>query len=115
MQYIWVMREFRQFDAPVSIVMTYEKSLEPATISHFDLGTVTHGLVLVVWSRGLGTVINGQGIMQPAVVREYTNIPDDMVIMTCIAMGYPNHDFVANRVKSWRTRNEYIVTYTGFE
>ena len=42
----WVMREFRQFDAPVSIVMTYDKSLEPATISHFDLGALTHGLVL---------------------------------------------------------------------
>lgn len=49
------MREFRQFDAPVSIVMTYGKSLEPATISHFDLGAVTHGLVYAVWSRGLGT------------------------------------------------------------
>ena len=74
-----------------------------------------YGLVPAVWSRGLGTVINGQGIMQPAVVSEHANIPDDMVIMTCIAMGYPNQDFVANRVKSRRTRNEYIVTYTGFE
>ncbi len=110
MQNIWVMREFRQFDAPVSIVMTYDKSLEPATISHFDLGTVTHGLVLAIWSRGLGTVINGQGIVQPAVMRERTNIPDDMVIMTCIAMGYANHDFVANRVKSRRTLKEDIVT-----
>jgi len=36
----WVMRGFRQFDAPVSIVVTYDKSLEPATISHFDLGAV---------------------------------------------------------------------------
>lgn len=86
MQYIWMMREIRQFDAPASIVMTYDKSLEPATISHFDFGAVTHGLVLAVWPRGLGTPINGQGTMQPAVVREHANIPDDMVIMTCIAM-----------------------------
>ena len=55
-------------------------------------------------------MINDQGIMQPAVVREHTNIPDDMVIMTCIAMGYANHDFVANRVKSRRTLKEDIVT-----
>jgi nitroreductase len=111
----WVMRGFRQFDAPVSIVMTYDKSLEPATVSHFDLGAVTYGLVLAAWSRGLGTVINGQGIMQSAVVREHANIPDDQVIMTCIAMGYPNHDFAANAVVSRRTPNEDIVTYTGFE
>jgi nitroreductase len=74
-----------------------------------------YGLVLAVWSRGLGTVINGQGIMQPAVVSEHANIPDDMVIMTCIAMGYSNQDFVANRVRSWRTSNEDIVNYTEFE
>jgi hypothetical protein len=38
-----------------------------------------------------------------AVVRKHAKIPDDMVIMTCIAMGYPNHDFAANRVKLRRT------------
>ena len=111
----WVMRGFRQFDAPVSIVMTYDKSLEPATIAHFDLGAVTYGLVLAAWERGLGTVINGQGIMQSAVVREHANIPDDQVIMTCIAMGYPDEDFSANTVKSDRAANEDFVTWTGFE
>ncbi len=111
----WVMRGFRQFDAPVSIVMTYDKSLEPATISHFDLGAVTYGLVLAAWTRGLGTVINGQGIMQSAVVREHAKIPDWQVIMTCIAMGYPNYDFAANDVKSRRTPNDDIVTFTGFD
>ena len=53
--------------------------------------------------------------MQPAVVREHANNPDDMVIMTCIAMGHPNEDFAANRMKSRRTANEDIVTYTRFE
>ena len=110
----WVMRGFRQFDAPVSIVMTYDKSLEPATISHFDLGAVTYGLVLAAWTRGLGTVINGQGIMQSAVVREHAKIPDWQTIMTCIAMGYPNDDFAANEVKSRRTPNDDIVTFAGF-
>jgi len=111
----WVMRGFRQFDAPVSIVMTYDKSLEPATISHFDLGAVTYGLVLAAWTRGLGAVINGQGIMQSAVVRKHAKIPESQVIMTCIAMGYPDFDFAANQVKSRRTPNEDIVTYIGFD
>jgi nitroreductase len=111
----WVMRGFRQFDAPVSIVMTYDKSLEPATIAHFDLGAVTYGLVLAAWERGLGTVINGQGIMQSAVVREHARIPDEQVIMTCIAMGYPDYDFEANDVKSDRTPIDDIVTFTGFD
>ena len=111
----WVMRGFRQFDAPVSIVITIDKALEHDTIAHFDCGAVTYGLVLAAWSRGLGSVINGQGIMQSAVVREYANIPEDQVIMTCVAMGYPNTEFVANDVRSIRAPNESVVSYIGFE
>jgi nitroreductase len=111
----WVMRGFRQFDAPVSIVMTYDRALETDTVAHFDLGAVTYGLVLAARSRGLGSVINGQGIMQSEVVRKEANIPEDQVIMTCVAMGYPNDDFEANHVKSRRTPNEKIATFHGFD
>ena len=111
----WVMRGFRQFDAPVSIVMTYDRALEHDTVSHFDLGAVTYGLVLAARSKGLGTVINGQGIMQSAVVRKEANIPEDQVIMTCVAMGYPNDDFAANQVRSRRTPNEQVATFIGFD
>lgn len=111
----WVMRGFRQFDAPVSLVLTYDKYLEPAAISQFDLGALSHAIVLAAWERGLGCVINGQGIMQSAVVREHAKIPDDQNIMICIAMGYPDEDFVANSVKSVREANESFVRYVGFE
>ncbi len=111
----WVMRGFRQFDAPVSIVVTYDKSLEPATIAHFDLGAVTYGLVLAAWARGLGAVINGQGIMQSAVVREHAQIPEDQVIMTCVAMGYPDDSFAANDVKSHRRPADELATFVGFD
>ncbi len=55
----WVMRGFRQFDAPVSIVITVDKALADDTIAHFDCGAATYGLVLAAWSKGLGSVING--------------------------------------------------------
>jgi nitroreductase len=110
----WVMRGFRQFDAPVSLVLTYDKYLEPAAISQFDLGALSHALVLAAWERGLGSVINGQGIMQSAVVREHAGIPDDQNIMICIAMGYPDEDFVANSVKSVREDSAKFVRYVGF-
>lgn len=111
----WTMRGFRQFDAPVSIVVTVDKSLSESPFALFDLGAATHGLVLAAWSRGLGTVINGQGIMQSSVVREHAEIPDDEVIVTCVAMGYPAEAFAANDVKSSRTSNESIVSYVGFD
>ena len=60
-------------------------------------------------------MINGQGIMQSSVVREHANIPEDQIIMTCVAMGYPDDGFVANAVKSRRATNEDVVTYVGFD
>jgi nitroreductase len=110
----WVMRGFRQFDAPVSIVITVDKALADDTIAHFDCGAATYGLVLAAWSKGIGSVINGQGIMQSSVVRENANIPEDQVIMTCVAMGYPDESFVANDVKSRRSPNEQVASFIGF-
>jgi len=111
----WVMRGFRQFDAPVSVVITVDRELANDTIAHFDCGAVTYGLVLAAWSKGLGTVINGQGIMQSSVVRENANIPDDQVIMTCVAMGYPDEDFVANHVQSRRAPGDAVASFIGFD
>ena len=111
----WVMRGFRQFDAPVSIVLTYDKILEPAAIGQFDLGAISYALCLAAWERGLGTVINGQGVMQTPVVREHAKIPDDQNILTCIAMGYPNDDFSANSVKSRQAEIGDFVSFVGFD
>ena len=111
----WVMRGFRQFDAPVSIVVSFDRKLLNNTIAHFDTGAMTYGLVLAAWSRGLGAVINGQGIMQSPVVREVANIPDDQVILTCVALGWPDEEFVANSVISRRRPIENIARFLGFD
>ena len=110
----WMMRGFRQFDAPVSLVLTYNKELEPAGITQFSLGSLAYGIVLAAWDLGLGCVINGQGIMQSDVVHKYANIPDNEAIMICIAMGYPDPNFAANDVRSVRANNNEFVKYHGF-
>jgi nitroreductase len=111
----WVMRGFRQFDAPVSMVLTYDRMLDPGATCHFDLGALCYGIVLAAWDRGLGTVVNGQGITRSDIVREVAGIPDEEVIMTCIAMGYPDDEFSANAVRSRRKANDSFVHYVGFD
>lgn len=110
----WVMRGFRQFDAPVSVVVCFDRSLLNNTIAHFDTGAMTYGLVLAAWSKGLGAVINGQGIMQSPVVREVADIPEDQVILTCVALGWPDETFVANDVVSRRRPVENVTRFLGF-
>ena len=110
----WVMRGFRQFDAPVSIVVTYDKSIRGGDIGPFDCGGVVNALVNAAWSRGLGCVINSQGIMQSPVVREHAQIPDDQSIMICVAMGWPDESFPANAVVSERKSVDEAARFVGF-
>jgi nitroreductase len=111
----WVLRGFRQFDAPVSIVVTYDRDLLGSDIAPFDCGAVTNALVNAAWSKGLGCVINSQGIMQSPVVREHARIPDDQVIMICVAMGWPDERFPANAVVSERRSVSEAARFVGFD
>lgn len=110
----WVLRGFRQFDAPVCVIITYDRDLAGSDDTAFDCGAVATALVNAAWSRGLGTVINSQGIMQSPVVREHAGIPADQVIMKSIALGWPDHDFPANAVVSERRPVEEATTFIGF-
>lgn len=111
----WVLRGFRQFDAPVSIVVTFDAELRDGDVAQFDCGGLVNALVNAAWSRGLGCVINSQGIMQSPVVRQYAGIPDDQVIMICVAMGYPDEAFAANHVVSRRRTVAEVATFVGFD
>ncbi len=110
----WVMRGFRQFDAPVCVIITYDRDVAGSDDTAFDCGAVATALVNAAWSRGLGTVINSQGIMQSPVVREHARIPDDQVIMKSIALGWPDETFPANAVVSERRPVDEAAVFIGF-
>ncbi len=110
----WVLRGFRQFDAPVCVIITYDRVLSGSDDTPFDCGAVSTALVNAAWSRGLGAVINSQGIMQSPVVREHAGIADDQVIMKAIAIGWPEDSFPANTVVSERKSVEEAARFVGF-
>ncbi|MEY2883693.1 MAG: hypothetical protein RL490_1417 [Pseudomonadota bacterium] len=110
----WVLRGFRQFDAPVCVIITYDKVLDGSDDTPFDCGAVATALVNAAWSRGLGAVINSQGIMQSPVVREHAGIADDQIIMKSIAIGWPDDSFPANAVVSERKSVEEAARFVGF-
>lgn len=111
----WVLRGFRQFDAPACIIVTYDRVLVGDDIAPFDCGGVANAIVNAAWSKGLGCVINSQGIMQSPVVREHARIADDQLIMICIAIGYPDASFPANAVVSTRKSLAEAANFIGFD
>ena len=52
--------------------------------------------------------------MQSPVVRAEAGIPEDQVIQTCIAMGWPDDSFAANAVVSERKSVDEAATFVGF-
>lgn len=111
----WVLRGFRQFDAPVCVIITYDRELADSDDTAFDCGAVTTALVNAAWSRGLGAVINSQGIMQSPVVREHAGIAEDQVIMKAVAIGWPDDTSPANAVVSERKSVADAARFIGFD
>jgi nitroreductase len=111
----WTMRGFRIFDAPLLMVIAYDRQLLGGDVAAFDCGALANALVNAAWSRGIGSVINSQGVMHSPVVREHLAIPDDQVIMISIAMGYPDESFPANAVVSRRRPVEEVARFHGFD
>ena len=111
----WTMRGFRIFDAPLLAVVTYDRELKGGDIAPFDCGALANSLANAAWSRGVGSVINSQGVMHSPVIREHLQIPEDQVILISIAMGYPDEQFPANSVVSNRRPVSEVAQFKGFE
>ena len=111
----WVLRGFRQFDAPVCVIIAYDRELADSDDTAFGRGAVATTLVNAAWSRGLGAVINSQGIMQSAIVREHAGIPEEQIIMKAIALGWPDSEFPANAVVSLRRPVSEAARFVGFD
>lgn len=107
----WTMKGFRFFDAPVVIIISVDKSLGDA--AQFDLGAVSQTIALTALNYGLGTCIQGQGIMYPDVIREFTGIPESKKISICLTIGYPDWDFPANKVQSEREPIDNTTNWCG--
>jgi nitroreductase len=107
----WMKRGFRFFDAPAAIILSMDKSL--GEVAHFDLGAISQTIALTALNYGLGTCIQGAGIMYPDVIRKFTGIPESKQISICLTIGYPDWDFPANKVQSEREPVENLTTWHG--
>ncbi len=107
----WLARGFNLFGAPAAIILSMDKALHGSDINYLDFGAIMQSLCLAAMEYGLGTCINDQGISFPEVVRKYTDIPETQQLIVCIAIGYPDGDFPANRLESRREPVENVTRW----
>jgi nitroreductase len=110
----WLERGFRFFDAPAAIVLSVDTSLGEEQVL-IDIGALCQSICLSALKYGLGTCIEDQGILFPEVLRNLIEIPESKRIVICIAIGYPDWDFPANKVESKREPIENVTTWYGFD
>ena len=110
----WMQRGFRLFDAPAAIILSVDNSLDLSQ-PLCDIGSIAQTICLAAINHGLGTCINGQGIMYPEVVRRFTGLPESKLMILCIAIGYPDWDFPANRLETKREPIESNTAWHGFD
>jgi|WetSurMetagenome_2_1015567.scaffolds.fasta_scaffold552271_1 nitroreductase len=81
----------------------------------FDCGMIAENIMLLAANKGLGTVAQAQAVAYPEVVRKALEIPDSLVIVLGIAIGYPDWEESVNQRRSTREPVSNIVRWYGFE
>jgi nitroreductase len=109
----WLQRGFRYFDAPVAVLLMCDADVD-ILLAHHDTGSFSQTFCLAALGFGLGTCIVRQGVLYPDAIRRHTGIPQSKLIISAIALGWPDPDYPANRVRSTRLPVDEITTWYGF-
>jgi hypothetical protein len=72
-------------------------------------------ICLTALNYGLGTCIEYQGVLYPAVLRQCAGIPESKRVLAAIALGFPDWDFPANKLESTREHIDNMTNWCGFE
>jgi nitroreductase len=110
----WREKGVQYFGAPAAIFIFVDRAL-PDMIPLIDIGIMIQTICLVALNYGLGTCIQGQGVMYPKIVAEHAGIPRSKRIIMSIAIGYPDWDFPANAIVTPREPLDSITTWRGLE
>lgn len=104
----WTRRGLRFFDAPAAILVCADQEA-PELTGILEVGLVTQTIALAALHFGLGTCIQRAAVNYPEVIRKMVGISESKRLLIGIAIGYPDPDFPANKL---RTTREEVSTIT---
>ena len=91
---------YRFFNAPVVVYLCMDRCLTPWSL--FDLGAMSHGIMLAAQEQGIGSAVAVTLAAHPDLIRTELGIPDNLAIVIGIALGYPDLDSPQNKFRSAR-------------
>jgi nitroreductase len=103
---------FKFFDAPCAMFVTMDKSLTSWSI--FDCGAFVHGFLLAAHAEGLGACPQAVPTGYAGVIKTQLAIPDHLMVVLCISLGYPDLSSPVNQYRSQRQELGEFVHWYGF-
>jgi nitroreductase len=97
----------RLFGTQVLVIICMDKAL----MSNLDLGLFIQTICLAAQGYGVDSFIAGSLVSQQDVLRKELEIPENLNIITGIALGYPNPDNIINTYRSPRRPINEVVRY----
>jgi nitroreductase len=106
------MRNFRFFRRTAGRHRQHASDLDPADALSVGMNLQTSILALTV--RGLSTCVEVSVVGYPDIVRKELKIAPELTIICALAVGYPDPDFPANKLRIGRDPvAKHVVFFDG--
>ncbi len=103
---------FELYKAPVVVYLCMDKTLTPWSI--FDLGIISQSIMLAATEYKVDSMPAVSLVPYPAILRAELGIPENLMIVVGIALGYKDAGHPINQYKSTRRSLQETVTFKGF-
>jgi nitroreductase len=104
-----VLRNWEFFRAPLAGIVCMDREL--GLVDSLGVGMFLQTLVLSLTARGLGTCVQVAIAGYPEIIHEQLNIPEQFTILCGLAVGYPDPNFPANKIRVGRQPIEKNVVF----
>ncbi len=104
-----VLRNWEFFRAPLAGIVCMDREL--GLVDSLGVGMFLQTLLLSLTARGLGTCVQVAIAGYPEIIYEQLNIPEQFTILCGLAVGYPDPDFPANKIRVDREPIEKNVIF----
>jgi len=103
---------YRFFDAPVVVYLCMDRRLTPWSI--FDLGLLAQSIMLAAQDFNVDSAPAVTLVAHPDLVRAELQIPDELLIIIGVALGYADLKHPLNSFRSSRRPIDDAVKFRGF-
>jgi len=102
---------YKFFGAPIVVYLCMDRTLTPWSI--FDLGLLAQSIMLAAQQFGVGSAPAVTLVSHPELIRAELNIPEDLLIIIGVALGYADRDHPQNKYRSPRRAIGEVVRFKG--